>query len=84
MIRSRVFIGEFLGTAFLLMVVVGSGIMGESLAQGNAAIAHLAALAPTFNRLLSWGASNHAYYRVFTSAKRIGQTPDSGFYDLVL
>jgi glycerol uptake facilitator-like aquaporin len=32
---------EFFGTAVLLMVVVGSGIMGESLAGGNAAIALL-------------------------------------------
>lgn len=36
------FVAEFLGTAGLLTVVVGSGIMGESLAQGNAAIALLA------------------------------------------
>src|SRR6185312_12395917 len=33
---------EFLGTAFLLAVVVGSGIMGDRLAGGNAAIALLA------------------------------------------
>lgn len=33
---------EFIGTAGLLIVVVGSGIMGETLAQGNAAIALLA------------------------------------------
>ncbi len=33
---------EALGTAFLLMAVVGSGIMGEWLAAGNAAIALLA------------------------------------------
>jgi glycerol uptake facilitator-like aquaporin len=33
---------EFLGTAFLLAVVVGSGIMGERLANGNEAIALLA------------------------------------------
>jgi glycerol uptake facilitator-like aquaporin len=33
---------EFLGTAFLLMAVVGSGIMGERLAAGNVAIALLA------------------------------------------
>src|SRR4029453_5102582 len=33
---------EALGTAFLLAVVVGSGIMGERLAAGNAAIALLA------------------------------------------
>ncbi len=36
------YLSEFLGTAFLLMIVVGSGIMGENLAQGNAAIALLA------------------------------------------
>src|ERR1700752_5088552 len=33
---------EFVGTAFLLMAVVGSGIMGERLAGGNAALALLA------------------------------------------
>src|SRR5580704_13688410 len=33
---------EFVGTAFLLMAVVGSGIMGEQLSGGNAAIALLA------------------------------------------
>ncbi|MDI1226460.1 MAG: aquaporin family protein [bacterium] len=33
---------EALGTAFLLMTVIGSGIMGERLSQGNAAIALLA------------------------------------------
>lgn len=40
-LRARV-VSEFLGTAFLLMIVVGSGIMGETLAQGNAAVALLA------------------------------------------
>lgn len=34
-------IAEFLGTAFLLATVVGSGIMGERLAGGNIAIALL-------------------------------------------
>ncbi len=33
---------EFLGTAFLLTAVVGSGIMGERLAGGNVAVALLA------------------------------------------
>lgn len=33
---------EFLGTAFLLATVVGSGIMGERLAGGNVAVALLA------------------------------------------
>ena len=33
---------EFIGTAMLLAIVIGSGIMGERLAAGNAAIALLA------------------------------------------
>ena len=39
---AKKFTGEFLGTAGLLAVIVGSGIMGEKLANGNAAIALLA------------------------------------------
>lgn len=39
---SRRLAAEAIGTAFLLAVVVGSGIMGERLAAGNAAIALLA------------------------------------------
>jgi len=35
-------LAEFIGTAFLLIGVVGSGIMGETLADGNTAIALLA------------------------------------------
>lgn len=35
-------ISEFIGTAFLLAVVVGSGIMGENLSPGNLAITLLA------------------------------------------
>lgn len=38
----RCLTAEFIGTAFLLMTVIGSGIMGERLAQGNDAIALLA------------------------------------------
>lgn len=36
------FLSEFLGTAFLLAVIIGSGIMGQNLSQGNEAIALLA------------------------------------------
>jgi glycerol uptake facilitator-like aquaporin len=39
---TRKFVAEFLGTTFLLAVVVGSGIMGERLANGNNAVALLA------------------------------------------
>lgn len=42
MMLSRRLAAEGIGTAFLLAVVVGSGIMGERLAGGNAAIALLA------------------------------------------
>lgn len=38
---------EFLGTAFLLATVIGSGIMGEALASGNVAIALLGNTIPT-------------------------------------
>jgi glycerol uptake facilitator-like aquaporin len=39
---SRRLAAEFLGTAFLVAAVVGSGIMGERLAGGNVAVALLA------------------------------------------
>jgi glycerol uptake facilitator-like aquaporin len=39
---GRRLVAEAMGTAFLLAAVVGSGIMGERLASGNAAIALLA------------------------------------------
>ena len=42
MTLGRRLAAEALGTALLLAIVVGSGIMGEQLAQGNAAIALLA------------------------------------------
>lgn len=47
MTLSRRLVAEGLGTAFLLAVVIGSGIMGERLAGGNAAIALLANAAAT-------------------------------------
>ena len=42
MTLGRAAAAEAIGTALLLAIVVGSGIMGERLAQGNAAIALLA------------------------------------------
>ena len=38
----KIYIIEFLGTMLLLATIVGSGIMGETLAEGNEAIALLA------------------------------------------
>ena len=43
---NRRIASEFLGTAFLVAAVVGSGIMGEHLAGGNIAIALLANTSP--------------------------------------
>jgi glycerol uptake facilitator-like aquaporin len=42
MTGSRRIAAEFIGTAFLLTAIVGSGIMGERLSAGNVAIALLA------------------------------------------
>ena len=39
--NMRAFLSEFTGTAMLLATVIGSGIMGETLANGNIAIALL-------------------------------------------
>ena len=50
-LRARL-TAEFLGTAFLLAAVVGSGIMGERLAGGNVAIALLANTLATAAMLL--------------------------------
>jgi glycerol uptake facilitator-like aquaporin len=46
-------VAEFLGTGFLLAAVVGSGIMGERLAGGNAAIALLANTVATGSALIA-------------------------------
>lgn len=44
---SQKLLAEFIGTAFLLATVVGSGIMAEQLSGGNAAIALLGNTIPT-------------------------------------
>ncbi len=47
MSARQALLAEFIGTLLLLAIVVGSGIMGERLADGNAAIALLANAAAT-------------------------------------
>jgi glycerol uptake facilitator-like aquaporin len=44
---TRRLVAEFLGTAFLLATVVGSGVMGVNLAGGNVALALLGNTIPT-------------------------------------
>lgn len=57
---------EFVGTAFLLMAVVGSGIMGERLSGGNVAIALLANTIATGTALvaliLTFGSVSGAHF----------------------
>jgi len=50
---SRRMTAEFLGTAFLVAAVVGSGVMGERLAGGNVALALLANTIATGAALVS-------------------------------
>jgi len=74
-------IAEFIGTAFLVAAVVGSGVMGEKLAGGNIAIALLANTIATGAALvaliLAFGAISGAHFNpVVTLADAIegGQT----------
>jgi glycerol uptake facilitator-like aquaporin len=66
MTRTRRLVAEGLGTAFLLAVVIGSGIMGERLAGGNVAIALLANTIATGAGLLAlilmFGAVSGAHF----------------------
>jgi glycerol uptake facilitator-like aquaporin len=64
-------VAEALGTAFLLAAIVGSGIMGEQLADGNAAIALLAnslATAAMLYVLIEWfGPMSGAHFNPLVS-----------------
>jgi len=63
---SRRVAAEFIGTAFLLMAVVGSGIMAERLSQGNIALALLAnaiaAGAALLALILAFGSISGAHF----------------------
>lgn len=71
--RRRLF-AEFLGTAGLLIVVVGSGIMGETLAQGNSAVALLA-------NSLATGAGLYALIQTFGSISGAHFNPAVSFVE---
>lgn len=73
---SRKLFAEFLGTAGLLIVVVGSGIMGETLAQGNAAIALLA-------NSLATGAGLYALIQTFGPISGAHFNPAVSFAELL-
>jgi len=63
---TRRFAAEFTGTAFLLSTVVGSGIMAERMASGNAAVAllgnTLATAAMLFVLILSFARISGAHF----------------------
>lgn len=69
--RLRALVAELIGTAFLLMAVVGSGIMGERLAGGNIGIALLANTLATGAALvaliLTFGAISGAHFNPVVS-----------------
>jgi len=74
-LKARV-AAEFLGTAFLVAAVVGSGIMGERLAGGNTAIALLANTIATgaalYALIVTWGPISGAHLNpVVTAVERL-------------
>ena len=87
---TRKLAAEFLGTALLLAVVVGSGIMGERLAGGNAAIALLAnslATGAGLAALIStFGPLSGAHFNPVVSAGEafLGRLPWGAFLPYVL
>lgn len=74
-LRARL-LAELLGTAGLLVVVVGSGIMGETLAQGNAAVALLA-------NSLATGAGLYALIQTFGSISGAHFNPVVSFVEFL-
>ena len=69
-------LAEFLGTAGLLIVVVGSGIMGETLSQGNAAIALL-------SNSLATGAGLYALIQTFGPISGAHFNPAVSFVEML-
>lgn len=69
---ARRLAAEFIGTSLLLAIVVGSGIMGERLANGNAAIALLANSLATggglFVLILVFAPASGAHFNPLVSA----------------
>lgn len=84
----RRLLAEFLGTALLLTAVIGSGIMAERLAAGNAALALLANTAATVAALYVLieslapvsGAHFNPVVTVWMAARRQLPAGDAAFY----
>ena len=81
MILTRSVVAEVIGTAMLLAIVVGSGIMGEKLSQGNLAVALLANALATgaglYVLIVIMGPISGAHFNPIVSAVSVwcGQMP---------
>ncbi|MEO8629337.1 MAG: MIP/aquaporin family protein [Betaproteobacteria bacterium] len=77
MTLARAAAAEAIGTALLLAIVVGSGIMGERLADGNAAIALLANSIATgaglYVLIIIFGPISEAHFNPLVSAVSLRQ-----------
>src|SRR5258705_13920745 len=75
MTLGRAVAAETIGTALLPAIVVGSGIMGERLAQGNAAVALLANSIATgadlYAMIVVFGPVSGAHFNPAVAAVRI-------------
>ena len=74
---AKAAVTESIGTALLLAIVVGSGIMGERLAQGNAAVALLANSIATgaglYSLIVMLGPLSGAHFNPIVSAVSLCQ-----------
>ena len=82
MTLGRAAAAEAIGTALLLAIVVGSGIMGERLAQGNAAVALLANAIATgaglYVLIVIFGPVSGAHFNPVVSAVSVWEGDSSG------
>jgi glycerol uptake facilitator-like aquaporin len=87
MTLGRAAAAETIGTALLLAIVVGSGIMGERLAQGNAAVALLANSVATgaglYALIVIFGPVSGAHFNPVVSAASVWEGRLSGFRGVV-
>ena len=87
MTLGRTAASEAIGTAFLLAIVVGSGIMGERLAQGNTAVALLANSMATgaglYTLIAIFGPVSGAHFNPVVSGVSVWDGRLSGYHGIV-
>ena len=87
MTLGRATAAELIGTALLLAIVVGSGIMGDRLAQGNTAVALLANSIATgaglYALIAIFGPVSGAHFNPVVSAVSVWNRRLSGYHGIV-